>query len=238
MTNEYAAGLSLEADSIDVLGHAMTITLIRAWEVSIRPCEFDNFARLLGMSTRARAGSAEYQYLMRGLTTGSGSLLDLVDMPDATYEATRAAGVSGMSQKPQIFPVLDKARKIVRSDVPGHNVVRYPLLRMNNQILKAQYSWEPCARLSGLNLQYGCIPFDQMPYCTSLRGHNPRYWDLVKSIDAANRTHELLVRRVKTNIERNGVLYTPVDQLSDLGDIDDLVASHNRSSTTSTPRAD
>jgi hypothetical protein len=27
---------------------------------------------------------------------------------------------------------------------------------------------------------YGCIPFDQMPFCTSLPGHNPRFWDLVE----------------------------------------------------------
>src|SRR5690606_5435664 len=82
MTDEYAARLTLQSDSIEVLGERMPITVIRGWEVSIRPCEFDNFARLLGVTSRVRASSAEYRFLMRALTAGSGSLLDLIDMPD------------------------------------------------------------------------------------------------------------------------------------------------------------
>jgi hypothetical protein len=47
MTDKYAAMLTLRRDSIQVLGQTMPITIILEWEVSIRPCEFDNFARLL-----------------------------------------------------------------------------------------------------------------------------------------------------------------------------------------------
>ena len=49
MTDKYAAMLTLQHDAIDVLDQTMPITVIRAWEVSIRPCEFDNFARLFGI---------------------------------------------------------------------------------------------------------------------------------------------------------------------------------------------
>ena len=52
MTDEYAANLTLQSDSIEVLGQTMPITIICEWEVSIRPCEFDNFARLLGVATK------------------------------------------------------------------------------------------------------------------------------------------------------------------------------------------
>ena len=119
MTDKYAAMLTLQRDSIDVLDQTMPITIIRDWEVSIRPCEFDNFARLLGVSTQdVRTSSAEYRYLMQGLTSGSGSLLDLIDMTDDEYAATKAAGTAGVA-KPQIFPVLDEARRIVRSAAAG-----------------------------------------------------------------------------------------------------------------------
>jgi ATP-dependent exoDNAse (exonuclease V) alpha subunit len=118
-------------------------------------------------------------------------------------------------------------RRIVRSGAPGHNVIRYLMLRMHNQILRPQYNWEGCGRLSGLNLLYGCIPFDQMPFCTSLPGHNPRYWDLVESLDAAERRHELLARRVRNNVERYGVLYTPVADLEEFGDVSALIAAYN-----------
>jgi len=227
MTDKYSAMLTLEGDSIHVLDQTMPITIIRAWEVSIRPCEFDNFARLLGVSTDVRTSSAEYGYLMRGLTVGAGSLLDLVDMPDDQYAATKAAGTA-TTATPQIFPMLDEARRIVRSGAKGQNLLRYLMLRMNNQILKPQYNaWETCGRLSGLNVHWGCIPFDDMPFCSSLIGHNPRYWDLVESLDLEGREHELLARRVRSNVESHGILYTPAAELEALGDLTRLISAHN-----------
>ena len=226
MTDKYAAMLTLQRDSIEVLGHTMPITIIRQWEVSIRPCEFNNFARLLGMTVAVQTKSQEYRYLMRGLTAGSGSLLDLVDMSDNKYMAARATGTAGVAT-PQVFPVLDETRRILRSAAPGQNVLRYLMLRMHNQILKPQYYWEGCDRLSGMKLQYGCLPFDTMPFCTSLPGHNPRYWDLVESLDATGRNHELLVRRVKNNVERHGILYTPVVDLEEFGDVNGLISTYN-----------
>ena len=226
MTDEYAAMLTLQSDLIEVLDQTMPITIIREWEVSIRPCEFDNFARLMGIATGVRATSAECRYLMRGLTASAGNLLDLIDMPDAEYQAVKAAGTADVT-KPQILPVLDEARRIVRSAAPGHNVLRYLMLRMYNQVLKPQYYGEGCGPLSGLNLQYGCIPFDKMPFCTSLPGHNPRYWDLFESLNVTGRNHELFARRVKNNVERHGILYTPVSDLEELGDVNGLIAAYN-----------
>ncbi len=226
MTDKYSAMLTLQRDSIEVLGQTMPITIIREWEVSIRPCEFNNFSRLLGIAITVQTKSQEYRYLMRGLTAGSGSLLDLVDIPDEQYATARAVGTAGVA-KPQIFPVSDEARRIVRSASPGYNILRYLLLRMHNQILKPQYQWDECGLLSGMKLLYGCIPFDTMPFCTSLPGHNPRYWDLVESLDVAGRNHELLVRCVKNNVERHGILYTPVADLDEFGDVNALISTYN-----------
>ena len=226
MTDRYAAMLTLQRDSIEVLGQRMPITIIRDWEVSIRPCEFNNFARLLGITVAVRTNSAEYRYLMRGLTVGSGSLLDLLDASDDQYATVRTTFTAGVD-KPQIFPVLDETRCIVRSSAPGHNVLRYLLLRMHNQILKPQYYREVCPRLSGMKLKYSCIPFDTMPFCTSLPEHNPRYWDLVESLDATGRNHELLARHVKNNVERHGILYTSVGDFDELGDVNALISTYN-----------
>lgn len=221
ITDKYAATLTLARDSIEVLGKEMPIMIILKWEVSIRPCEFDNFARLLGMRTKVRTNSKEYRYLMRALTAGSSNLLDLIDLPDDKYAEVRAAAIAG-EDKPQIFPVLDRARDIVKSAAGGCNVLRYLLLRMHNQIIKPLYDSDGCHKLSDLKLRYGCIPFDEMPFCTSLPGHNPRYWDLVESLDVSGRDHELLARRVKNNVEHHGVLYTPVNELQQFGDINPL----------------
>lgn len=225
MTDKYAAMLMLQRDSIEVLGQAMPITIIREWEVSIRPCEFNNFARLLGIALEVRTNSAEYRYLMHGLTVGSSGLLELLDMPEDKYSQARAAGAG--DAKTQIFSILDEVRRIVRSAAPGHNVLRYLMLRMHNQTLKPQYYREGCGPLSRMKLQYGCIPFETMPFCTSLPGHNPRYWDLVEALDLVGRSHELLARRVKSNVERHGILYTPVVDLEELGDVNGLISTYN-----------
>lgn len=226
MTDKYAALLTLRRDSIEVLGQTMPITIVREWEVSIRPCEINNFARLLGIALDVRTNLAEYRYLMHHLTSGSDSLLDLLDMPDNKYVAVRSAGTAGVT-KPLIFPVLDEARRIVRSANPGQNILRYLMLRMHNQILKSQYHPDGCGRLSGMKLKYSCIPFNTMPFCTSLPEHNPRYWDLVESLDTTGRNHELLVRRVKNNVERHGILYTPVVDLEEFGDVNGLISTYN-----------
>lgn len=226
MTDEYAAVLTLQGDSIEVLGVRVPITIIRGWEVSIRPCELDNFASLLGINTKVRTNSPEYRYLMQVLTRGRCSLLDLIDLPDERYDALKSAATATVAS-PQIFPMLDHARRLVRSAKPGHNVLRYLLLRMRNQVLKLQYSPDACPQLSGLNLSYKCIPFDEMPFCTALREHNPRYWDLVASLDSTGRDHELLARRVRNNVDIYWMLYTPVVELEPFGDVTKLIADHN-----------
>ena len=226
MTEKYSANLTLHPDAIDVLGRTMPIILISDWQVSIRPCEFDNFGRLLGFALKARTNSSEYRYLMRRLTANSGSLIDLLDLSDQQYESVRNRATEGVG-KPLLFPVLDEARRIVRSALPGHNIIRYLMLRMHNQILKTQYDSGGCTRLSNLRLQWGCIPFDTMPLCTSLREHNPRYWDLIESLDTTGREHELLARRVRNNVEQRGMLYTPEAELGDFGDVPALISAYN-----------
>lgn len=226
VNDKYSAELMLAKDSIEVLGQTMPIIIIREWAVSIRPCEFDNFARLLGMSIKVQTKSREYSYLMQRLTVSSGSLLDLMDIPNDRYEKVRAEGTINLV-KPQIFPVLDEARRIVRSAAPGYNVLRYLMLRMHNKILKLLYYQAGCPSLSGMKLQFGCIPFDTMPFCSSLPKHNPRYWDLVESLNVTGRSHELLARRVQNNVERYGILYTPTVDLAEFGDVNNLISTYN-----------
>lgn len=230
LNDKHAAMLTLQRDSIQVLGQTMPITIIRHWEVSIRPCEFDNFARLLGMSLTVKTSSGEYRHIMHCLTVGSDSLLDIINMSDKAYFAVRAAATVDVPS-PQIFPILDAARNKIKFLSPGHNILRYLLLHMNNQILKSQYSSDFCGALSNLKVKYGCIPFDQMPFCTSLPGHNPRYWDLVESLETKGRKHELLTRRIKNNVERHGILYTPAEDLEDFGQVREaslLIQAYNR----------
>lgn len=227
MTDKYAAQLRLLPDEIEVLGQRMPIVIIRSWDVSIRPCEFNNFARIFDQSTSVNSGSPEYLRLMEFLTDTSGSLLDLMLMSEARYNHVRDL-VTQRVQKPQIFPVLDAARRLVRAASPGINVVRYLMLGMRNRVIKQQFEPDSNRWLSGLRLAPGCSPFDTMPFCAMPRGHVPNFGDLIASLDASERRHEFLARRIRNNVERRGLLYTPVADVEDLGDLDELIAVHNR----------
>jgi hypothetical protein len=44
---------------------------------------------------------------------------------------------------------------------------------LNNKIIKAQRHERSNWKLSDLYLQWGCIPFDTMPFASSLMQHNP-----------------------------------------------------------------
>ncbi|UOQ89473.1 ATP-dependent RecD-like DNA helicase [Agromyces endophyticus] len=226
ISDKYAARLTLRPDAIDVLGRTMPIIVIRSWAVSIRPCELNNFARFFGPRTNVGTGSTEYQRLMQYLTTTGSSLVELVDLPAASYVQIKTWATE-QARSPRIFPILDNVREVVANRAPGHVVLRYLMLRMRNLWIRQQYAPEDCPRLSGLKLQWGCIPFDEMPFCTSLPKHNPRYWDLVEALDLTGRTHELLARRVKNNVDQRGMLYTPLSDLEPLGDVTALIRDHN-----------
>jgi ATP-dependent exoDNAse (exonuclease V), alpha subunit - helicase superfamily I member len=226
MTDMYAANLTLLNDTIRVLDREMPIRIILEWEVSVRLCEFNNFAKLFGQQTQV-AHNSEYRHLMQHLTITRSSLLDIVDMTDAEYQRLKGSAIRHVAQ-PQIFPILDEARRIILRKAPGYNVLRYLLLRMNNRVIKQQLDPNyPNPRLSDLRLSYRCIPFDTMPFCTSLVSHNPRFVDLADSLEISNRNHELLARRVKNNVEQHGMLYTPISDLQDLDQVDQLVDRHN-----------
>lgn len=50
------------------------------------------------------------------------------------------------------------------------------------------------------------IPFDQMPFATSLRQHNPESAELFGSLSADNRKHEFVARYMLSNMSTNAVL--------------------------------
>jgi energy-coupling factor transporter ATP-binding protein EcfA2 len=228
LTDKYAAYLDLSSESITVLGQTMPILIVRSWEVSIRPCELENFARFFGPTSRVQSSHTEYRNLMRYLTETRSSLLDLIDMTDANYNQIRSWALGDSRRSALIFSALDQARAIIRANRPGSRVLRYVMLQMRNQWIKAQFDPASNRWLSDLRLTSRSSPFDTMPFCTAPSGHVPRFADLAESLDATGRKHELLARRVRNNVEQHGAIYTPASEVEDLGDVDKLIARYNR----------
>ena len=226
LLDNYAVKLSIHNDSINVLGKVMPIQVIDGWQVSIRPCEINRFADMFGKHVKINAGNVECQNLMRLLTYNCFSLVDLVTSSDNYYSSAKERCIAGANAT-HFFDVLDKSREIIQKELPGSNVIRYLLHKMNNRIMKWQYYREPCDRLSDLFLKWGCIPFDEMPYATSLIKHNPRIYDLFECINPSGREHEFLARIIKNNTERNGVLFTSTNELMNFGNTEILRQKYN-----------
>ena len=221
----YAAKLYLINDTIELLDKTMVILIIDKWEVSIRPCEINNFAGLLSINLKIQTGHAEYRKLMDYLTATGFTLVEVVNFPDAPF----------LELKKQILPntasahfvdALEKCRTIIKANGAGCNVLRYLLFHLSNKVIKNQ-RYLSNDKLSNLNLRNGCIPFDKMPFNTSLIGHNPKLGELFECIDATNRKHELLARLVRNNIEMKGQLYTPIKDIVGFDDIQTLIQTYN-----------
>ena len=227
ITDDYAANLGIIQSSITVLGQNMPILLISNWEVSIRQCEFKNFARIFNI-TYSSGRTKEYRQLMQYLSDTGGNLLDLMDMSNEQF-ALFCSWLVGRNSEQGIVHVLKKARDIISRKVPGTNVLRYLMLHMNNFIIKLQYKYhkDGCDLLSDLQLDPRCKPFDDMPLCTSLKGHNPKFYDVVRSVGLRGRDEELLAHKVMINAEQHGKIYTPVSELEEFGDIDSLISKYN-----------
>lgn len=228
ITENYAVKFSIHNDVIHIIDRDMMIQVIDSWSVSIRPCEWENLSEIFGPSISVSTNANEYKELMKYLTIVRMSLTELVESDLSYYESIKAQVLS-RAQSVKIYELLDQCRDVIINRKPGTNVIRYLLHKMNNRIIKWQLWNEKCGGLSNLYLSYGCIPFDQMPYCTSPRKHNPRIYDLFESIPTDGREHELFARFIKNNTEIERRLFTSKEDIEGFDDIDGLIWEYNNS---------
>ncbi|WP_026867130.1 ATP-dependent DNA helicase [Jeotgalicoccus marinus] len=224
--SNYAVKFWIRNDFIDVFWKKMPIRIIENYEISIRPCELNNLARIFDMTTEISTGHVDYKELMLFIFETGMNLTQFVCMPESYYIQIRKM-VNSNSKKPIIFDLLDNCRKIIINDFPGANTLKYLLYKMNNKIIKNQLSDKECHILSDLKVNYGCIPFDQMPFNSSLKRHNPRLVDLIDCIDIHDREHELFARMIKNNTEIEGQLFTNKKDIVNFVNVDNLIKRYN-----------
>ena len=240
ITSFYAVKFAIANNSVEVLGKRMPIRIIVDWEVNIRPCELKNFTAIVERTSRGY-GKAEQRELGRYLTETGLSLSEVIMFSDEAFAVIRDRIVP-KTEAVHFFDCLETCRKLIKRNADGSSILRYLLHHMTNRILRAQF-WlthtqagdvRGCHLLSGLYLNYSCIPFDEMPFCSGLKSHVPSLSDLFECLDASGREHEVLAWIVKNNTEQQGMLFTPLEKSEEgkykLGDFDDvaaLVRTHN-----------
>ena len=228
IVDNYAVKFSIHNDMIRILDKDMSVLVIDGYEVSIRPCEWDNLSEIFGPRVKHSTNSNEYRELMRYLSVVRMSLTELVSSDQDYYDFIKRQ-ITARAQSVKIYETLDQCRNIIVDNKPGANVLRYLLHKMNNRVIKWQHRGEQCGELSNLYLNYGCIPFDRMPYCNSLRQHNPKIYDLFDSIPVSGHEHELFARYIKNNTEIEGHLFTPKAEIEGFENIDGLIRKYNSS---------
>lgn len=225
LLHNYAVKLSISKSHLNIMGKMMPIQIIDNWEVSIRPCELNNFADIIGDHPKL-GGNREYYELMNFIKSSGNNLSDLIDSSDEYFKQVKQI-ITDRSNVQHFFKILEKCRDICKNNLPGSNLIKYLLYNINNRIIKKQRGQQPCGRLSDLTLNYGCIPFDDMPFNSSLLNHNPKLTHLLDCIDSSDRQHELFVRFIKNNTEIKGMLYTPIKDIEHFENIEELVNQYN-----------
>jgi len=226
ISKNYAVRLSIYHNSIEIMGKTMPILIIGRWEVSIRPCEFNHFSEIFGEDIKISSKNTEYRNIMRFLTKIKFNLIELIEFDDYTYNEYKKSILEQL-ETVKIFNILDKCRDFIKNDRAGSNVIKYLLYHLNNNVIKIQINKEKCTLLSNLYLKFGCIPFDEMPFNSSLVKHNPKLVDLFDCIDTKNREHELFARHIRNNTEQKCQLYTPRKEIINIKNIDAFIEKYN-----------
>ena len=226
INTNYAIKVSTVKVRAKIFGTYTEIQIINNWQTAIRPCEIKNMYKIFGKSIEYSAGYKEYREIMKFLTNTGYNLFDLANMDREYYERIKSY-FNNIVNTNYIFGLIDEARNIIKNNFCGSNILRYLLYNLNNIIIKKQYKDEQNEMLSNLYLKWESIPFEKMPFITSLSGHNPKSYDLFECIDVQNRKDELLAKYVQTNAEQNGCLYTLKSELTAFGNVEELIKKYN-----------
>lgn len=227
VTSYYASKFSFTESSIEILGKMLPIRIITGWEVSIRDCEYKNFASLITGDTKGKVAYGEQKTICRYLTEKGFTLTEILDFPEKAY-LKLTNELRANSKTDRFIKILDKCWFMNREKMPGHIILRYLLFNMHNAIIKDQRFNCENPKLSELYLKNQCIPFDKMPFMQSPCKHNPRLSALFESINSKDRTHELFARQIKNNTEISGSIFTPLTELAHYGNLNHLKAKYNQ----------
>lgn len=222
----YSVSLSFKRRSIDALGVQMTIYVIDAWATSIRPCELNGIAKILGVEPSISGKLVSYQSLMV-LITETGMTLDEIALME-DFEFDRFVNrIAQSSNNTAIFDLLVRSHKTLKRGAKGSNVLRYLLYRPRNRVIGDQLGSCPNNWLGFLCLDNKCLPFENFPFSFSLAGHRVSVRDVSQCVDSEGRDDELLARHVANNARISGSLYTAENELESFDDIDSLIKSYN-----------
>lgn len=224
--DNYAIKISSIDRTIQLFEKNVNIKIIDSYKIAIRPCELNNYSKIFGLQYKISSKYGEYDLIMKYLKGNRCSLLDIVELDNNRYLDFKKILTNGANTH-FILNLIEESRKVVINNKPGSNILKYFLFRLNNQVIKSQLSLNDNKKLSNLYLSYGSIPFDEMPYASSLQNHKVDINDLLQCIDNNGRDDELLSRRLHYNSDSLGIIYNKINEIDLPSNVDELIARFN-----------
>jgi hypothetical protein len=225
--DNYSIKLSYVDKTVELFSSNSKIKVIDNYVISIRPCELKNMGLIFGLDYDISDEYAEYSNLMKILKEEEINLLELLLTEEKLFN-NYLEKIRENARNNNITKILLKVKDHLLTDQRGCNILRYFLVKMDNQVIKDQLYYQPNNNISNLYLSNKSIPFDSMPYAMSLSNHNISWFHLINAIDINERNFELLGRYVKNNCEVNNILYTPCEEVEKFGEINELVEAYNK----------
>lgn len=225
--DNYSIKLSYVEKNIEIFSSVSKIKVIDNYVISIRPCELKNIGSIIGLNYNISDEYSEYSNLMKILKSEEMNILELLLKENELFNYY-IEEIKLKSKNNNISNILINLRNRLLIEQRGNNVLRYLLVKMENQTIRDQICDEPNKHLSQLYLINKSIPFDSMPYAMALYNHNISWIHLINSIPFEDRYFELLGRYVKNNCESNNVLYTPCKEVEKYGNVSQLIEQYNR----------
>lgn len=116
-----------------------------------------------------------------------------------------------LSKKIELKNTFDKIREIIIKEKPGSNILRYITAYLKNDVIRDQLADRTNNLLSYLYLKNEAIPFDEMPYASSLCGHNLSKLRLHKCLEIYDCECQYVSSMVNKEAYDSNILYVIVD---------------------------
>ena len=203
---------AIDKKKIEYNGITIVASFISSWSISVRPCELNKLAYIIGLPSGINRSATGYASLMSELTSRNISLFDYVVSDDFDVQITKLS----LKNTNKIYLLLTGIYSFIkRRNEAGRNTVKYLLYICRHSIIKSQISDVSDEQLGKTCLSSRCYAFDSHPFSFSLLSHNPRLDDLLECLPECCTKDELLKRALVVNTEDKKKLYTPIKELDE-----------------------
>lgn len=199
------------------------VNILLNYKISIRPCEFKNLFKLLGIELD-HIGDIHTR-INNYLTQSGLNLFEICSCSEKVFNDF-LNNFESSDNNQAIIDGFKRIRNIIVNHLNGSNILKYLLFIMNNRVLKSQYEEKENQILSNLYLKCESIPFDEMPYCSDLHKHKVSISNLYECISSTNREHEFIAKKLNLITQDTNSIYHELGEFSNNKNIELLISKH------------